>query len=260
MTFPNYKNKHNKTPTISPTHFTKDSEIKYKTTIFIYNRKILKYLKRELDTKPIPNNKHEFNSLGLYESKKYNILIVHLPIGAPVTGGATDELISIGTKQFVIFGLAGSLRKDLTHGNVVLCSKSLRDEGLSYHYVGPGTYAYPTKKLKDKVEFLMRKENITFYVGPSWTIDAPYMETKEEIEYYSKKGILTVEMESSAMFSVIDRRSGEGHNLEAVAIFLISDVVSEDENKYKFITSSADYKKYRIEDRVKEMANIFKKI
>lgn len=260
MSFPNYKNKHNKTPKTFPKYFTKHNKLKYKTAIFIYGRKILKYLKKELELKAIPNSKHEFNSFGLYENKKHNILVVHLPIGAPLTGVVTDELISIGTKQFIIFGLAGSLRNDLTHGSLVLCSKSIRDEGLSHHYVASGIYAYPTKKLKERIKILMNKEKIKFYIGPSWTIDAPYMETEEEIEYYGKKGILTVEMESSAMFSVINRRRREGYNLEALAIFLISDVVSENENKYNFIRSSADYKKYKIKDRVKEVANIFKKL
>ena len=259
MTFPQYKNKHNKAPSVSPTYFTKGSKIHDKTAIFIYTRKILAYLKKELNAKPLLGNKHEFNSLGLYEDKKRGILIVHLPIGAPITSSATDELVSLGTKRFIIFGLAGSLRNDLTHGNVVLCSKSLRDEGSSYHYVRPKAYAHPTKNLKDKMKSLMEQEKIDFRVGPSWTIDAPYMETKSEIEHYAKKGILTVEMESSAMFSVVERRRHEGYNLEVVAIFLISDIVSESE-KYKFINSNSDYKKYKLEDRVKEMANVFKKI
>ena len=258
MAFPHYKNKHKKEPVIHPSYFVK-GKMKYKTAVFVYTRTLLKFLIKFLDAKFMPYSRNKFNSFGLYESKKYKLLIVHLPIGSPVTSVATDELIASGVKRFIIFGFAGSLRDDIPYGNIVLCSKSLRDEGSSYHYVGPGTYAYPTK-LKDKVESIMRKEGIKFYVGPSWTIDTPYMETKEEVEYYAKKGILTVEMESSSMFSVVNRRNHEGYRLEAVAIFIISDLVTKSKDEYTFIRFPAHYKKYNIKDRVFEIANVIKKL
>ena len=69
------------------------------------------------------------------------------------------------------------------------------------------------------------------------------LETKEEVEYYRKKGILTIEMEASAMLSVIKRRNKEGYNVEGGAIFLISDVLDvRDESEYNFIMAE-EYKK-----------------
>ena len=41
----------------------------------------------------------------------------------------------------------------------------------------------------------------------SWTTDAPYRETPEEIAHYRGKGVLTVEMEAGALFAVAHARS-----------------------------------------------------
>ena len=49
-----------------------------------------------------------------------------------------------------------------------------------------------------------------------------FRETKKELEYYRKKGILTVEMEASALFAVAKARS-----VRASAAFAISDLLVE---------------------------------
>jgi purine-nucleoside phosphorylase len=43
---------------------------------------------------------------------------------------------------------------------------------------------------------------VTPGILPTWTTDAPYRETVEEITRYRGEGILTVEMEAAALFTV----------------------------------------------------------
>jgi uridine phosphorylase len=43
--------------------------------------------------------------------------------------------------------------------------------------------------------------------GWTWTTDAPYRETAEEIEEYRRRGVLTVEMEAAALFAVACARN-----------------------------------------------------
>jgi len=43
---------------------------------------------------------------------------------------------------------------------------------------------------------------VTYHVGPVWTTDAPYRETRSRIEHFRRRGVLGVEMESSAIFSI----------------------------------------------------------
>ena len=68
----------------------------------------------------------------------------------------------------------------------------------------------------------MRRAGVEFIKGPSWTIDAPYMESKEELKEYAGKRILTVEMEAAALFAVARVRRAK-----AAAVFLVSDVLTE---------------------------------
>jgi uridine phosphorylase len=42
--------------------------------------------------------------------------------------------------------------------------------------------------------------------GTTWTTDAPYRETVEEITEFRGRGVLTVEMEAAALFAVAQTR------------------------------------------------------
>lgn len=129
-----------------------------------------------------------------------------------------EELIALGGKEFLNIGTAGGLKKE----GIILCEKALRDEGTSYHYIPKGKFAYPDKSLTIRLEKLLKKINIPFMKGATWTIDAPYRETKAEIEKYSKQGIYTVEMEASALFSVAKYR-----NVKIASVFIVSDLLGK---------------------------------
>jgi uridine phosphorylase len=63
---------------------------------------------------------------------------------------------------------------------------------------------------------------IAYTRGPTWTIDAPYRETVEEIRHYQAEGVLTVEMEAAALFAV-----GQCRAIEVAAAFVISGSLGE---------------------------------
>ena len=65
---------------------------------------------------------------------------------------------------------------------------------------------FSNEKLTKKLGRLLEKNNMGYFEGTTWTIDAPYRETKKEVEKYSKQGISTVEMEASALFAVAKYR------------------------------------------------------
>jgi uridine phosphorylase len=103
-------------------------------------------------------------------------------------------------------------------GDFIVCSKAIRDEGTSHHYVESEKYAYPSDALVETVQQTLREREESFHVGPSWTTDAVYRETKAEIEQYADEGVLTVEMEASAVFTVAAHRG-----VDAGAMFVVSD-------------------------------------
>jgi len=139
-----------------------------------------------------------------------------LPIGAPAAAIAVEELSARGTELFIGVGAAGAISERLSVGDLAVCSAALRDEGTSHHYASPETFALPDAGLTAR----LREALPTAAYGPSWTTDAPYRETAEEIAEYRAEGILTVEMEASCLFTVARITGGT-----AAAAFVVSDVL-----------------------------------
>ena len=154
-------------------------------------------------------------------SASVGVVLVSGP-GAPQTAIVMEELAAIGARRFVLVGLAGSLQPNLRAGELVLCSRALRDEGTSHHYAKPGAFARPSPRLTARLRGSLEQAGARFREGPSWTIDAPYRETVAEVRRYRRQRILTVEMEASAAFAVANSLGGE-----AAALFVVSDHLDE---------------------------------
>jgi uridine phosphorylase len=143
-------------------------------------------------------------------------------IGAPALSVTVEELAAMGARRFVAVGFAGAVREELPAGSYVLCTRALRDEGTSYHYARPSRWAYPSPRLAKSLAAGLTARAVPYRRGPSWTIDAPYRETVDELRSVRRAGVLTVEMEASALFAIA--RVGR---LEAAAVFAISDLLDE---------------------------------
>ena len=71
------------------------------------------------------------------------------------------------------------------------------------------------------VEQVLADNRVDFRSGKIWTTDAVYRETREKVERYQKQGVLAVEMEISALFSVAQFRQ-----VELGAMLVVSDELS----------------------------------
>jgi uridine phosphorylase len=145
-------------------------------------------------------------------------------IGAPAAATVVDTLAALGTRRFLNLGAAGGLQPGARVGDLVVCDSAVRDEGVSHHYLAHARYSRPSAPLTDAMRQRLTAADCTFKVGPTWTIDAPYRETVEELRHYRAEGVLTVEMEAAAVFAVAEHRG-----LEAAAAFVLSDVLSDAE-------------------------------
>lgn len=139
-----------------------------------------------------------------------------LPISAPVAAIAVEELAALGAQTLIGVGTAGAIGGSLAAGDLVVCSGALRDEGTSHHYAPPERFALPDSGLTRR----LRGRLPAAASGPTWTTDAPYRETAEEIAQYRGEGILTVEMEAAALFTVARLRG-----VAAASAFCVSDVL-----------------------------------
>ena len=144
--------------------------------------------------------------------------------GAPGAAIVLEELVTLGATQFVNLGYAGALAHDVSFGDLVLCTKALRDEGVSHHYAPPARYADASRSLRAALASTLCRHDYDFVEGANWTIDALYRETREEAEAYRDEGVLTVDMEAAALFVI-----AQSLGVDVAALFVVSDHLLEAE-------------------------------
>ncbi len=142
--------------------------------------------------------------------------------GAPIIATALEELIAFGARRFVSIGLAGGLQSELQAGDVVIANRALRDEGTSYHYLPPARSVEADPALLQRLSAALSAQHLVHSVGASWTTDAPYRETRRQVEAHRAEGVKTVEMEAAALFAV-----GQRLNAPTAAIFIIGDRLAD---------------------------------
>jgi uridine phosphorylase len=157
-----------------------------------------------------------------YEDSR--MLVLKVPgFGAPTAVMTLEELIAFGIKKFVNLGAAGGLQQSMNVGDIVICESAIRDEGASHHYLPHEEYAYACPEMTERLCTAFERKGIQYSKGTSWTTDAPYRETIEELRRYRSDGVATVEMEASALFAV-----GAYRGVSVSSVFVISDLLSEE--------------------------------
>ncbi|AYZ12439.1 hypothetical protein EGY05_11115 [Chryseobacterium arthrosphaerae] len=208
-------------------HFSADidSFLQHKpihSVIFCYEEYLMEFIKANYKNE---SGRFWTADIHILQGEFQGIAVVgNFGIGGPASTHLLEILISQGIKNHIMIGHAGCLQKDLPIGSMILCEKAVRDEGLSYHYLPDEMFAYASTSMTAAIDRTLNSIKATYKTGSSWTIDSMYRETADEIAYYSKLGIDTVEMEAASMFAV-----GQFRNVSVGAIFVVSDIVAFEE-------------------------------
>ncbi len=157
----------------------------------------------------------------VYRFKNSSIGIVLTSVGAPITAGLIEEIGHVfSCDKFLLFGSCGTLDKSIPPKYLIVPTEAYRDEGTSYHYVEPSDYI----KIKNHnvVSNIFDELGIEYVKGKTWTTDAFYRETQEEMLLRKGEGCIAVEMEISACQAVADYKNVDfyaflyrGDNLDA---------------------------------------------
>jgi uridine phosphorylase len=150
-------------------------------------------------------------------------------IGAPAATAILEEVIECGVKKVFEVGLSGGIQPYLKPGDVVVVTEAIRDEGTSFHYLPPKVKVHSDPSLRKKLAEYLGRKGMMHYVGPVWSTDAAYRETVGKVRKFREKGVLCVDMETSAIFSLAGYR-----HVQAVSAQVISDILTESNWKLAF--------------------------
>lgn len=127
-------------------------------------------------------------------------------LGAPIVAAQAEELIALGAKRLVSIALAGGLQPDLPPGSIVVATGAIRDEGTSHHYLPAAREIAADPGLVEALSAALERHGAGFRRGLTWSTDAPYRETREEVAAYAGQGVLVVDMELAALLAVAQVR------------------------------------------------------
>jgi uridine phosphorylase len=144
--------------------------------------------------------------------------IATLPIGAPAAASLVEEMIACGMRTLIVTGAAGSLQPDAPIGTIVVPTSAIREEGTSHHYTPSHEPAVCSPRLVAAIEDELKQRGLKYVSGPSWTTDAVYREHRAKVDRYRAAGVITVEMELSALLTIAAYRG-----IECAAVFAVSD-------------------------------------
>ncbi|OJV93766.1 MAG: hypothetical protein BGO39_15470 [Chloroflexi bacterium 54-19] len=228
MAFPNFENKHQNDAFFSPKDFLNylqqinalpEFEIP-EALILCYQNSLAQYIEKNEEITQVNNS---FTRMWLLNSTGNKVgVCANFGIGAPAAAIILEEMVALGVKKFISIGTAGSLQNSSDIGDIIVCNKAIRDEGVSHHYLASDKYAYPSPVLTDRLKSELTKNDLAYTEGVSWTIDAIYRETVAEARHYQAEGVITVEMEASALMAVAQYRE-----VDLACAFVISDSLAE---------------------------------
>jgi uridine phosphorylase len=133
--------------------------------------------------------------------------IVACAVGAPFAVLIAEELFACGCQVLTSVTSAGQITPADKPPYFVIIERALRDEGTSYHYAAPATFAAADPKIVAAAVEALGRAGVHAHVGASWTTDAPFRETAEAIAAARAQGILAVEMEAAALYAFAQKRN-----------------------------------------------------
>ena len=127
-------------------------------------------------------------------------------IGSPSAAIAVEELAAVGVERFVRVGTTGALQPDIEIGDTVVATGAAKDEGTTERYEDVAVPAVPDHETLSALVDAAAAREAPVHVGPVATDDAFYAETDAYVQAWNEAGLLAVEMEAAAIFTLARRK------------------------------------------------------
>jgi DeoD family purine-nucleoside phosphorylase len=160
---------------------------------------------------------------GLWEGKR--VSVQGTGMGCPGATIVFEELIQLGVKRLLRVGTSGGLQPDHALGDLIVALTAVPADATASHMVGNEPHC-PTAswELIHEAVHVAKHADEPVRVGPIVSSDLFYNPDGGQYERWSKRGILAVEMEAAALFTV-----GALKGVQTGCLLTVSDIVVEGE-------------------------------
>src|ERR1700733_10936305 len=146
---------------------------------------------------------------GLYDAKP--VSVQGTGMGGPGATIVFDELIQLGCKKLIRVGTCGGLQPSHALGDLIVALTAVPADSTAMPLVPNEPHGPPAKP-----------GGPDLHVGPIVSSDLFYNPDGGQYERWSSRGVLAVEMEAAALFTV-----GALRGIEAGCLLTVSDIVVE---------------------------------
>ena len=148
-------------------------------------------------------------------------------MGCPSATIVFEELIQLGCKKLIRVGTSGGLQAHHQLGDLIVALTAVPADSTAMHLVGNEPHC-PTAswELIHEAVHIAKHSEQHLHVGPIVSSDLFYNPNEGQYERWSSRGVLAVEMEASALFTVAALRG-----VQSACLLTVSDIVVEGEFK-----------------------------
>ncbi|MFD1565668.1 nucleoside phosphorylase [Haloarchaeobius amylolyticus] len=139
-----------------------------------------------------------------YEGRE--LTICSTGIGCPSAAIAIEEMANVGVETFLRVGTTGALQSDIEIGDMVVATGAAKNEGTTKRYEAVEYPAVPDYDALSALVDAAQANDEDVHVGPIASDDAFYAETGDTVADWEDAGLLAVEMEAAAVFSLARRK------------------------------------------------------
>lgn len=158
---------------------------------------------------------------GTWEGKP--VSVQGTGMGCPGATIVFEELCQLGCTKLMRVGTCGGLQAHHALGDLIVALTAVPADSTAMHLVG-GEPHCPTAswELIHGAVHVAKELGMPMHVGPIVSSDLFYNPSEGQYERWSKRGVLAVEMEASALFTV-----GALRGVQAGCLLTVSDIVVE---------------------------------
>jgi purine-nucleoside phosphorylase len=193
------------------------------------------------------DNVHEYNKVrnmlgftGYFQGTK--VSVQGSGMGLPSTAIYTHELIhEYSVKTLIRLGTAGSLQPDVEVGDIILAMSASTDSNMNQMLFQGRDYA-PTADfgLLQATYETSKRLNIPVKVGGILSTDTFYSDNSERYKIWTEHGVLGVEMESTAIYTIAAANQVRALTVLTVSDNLLTGIAASSEEREKNIANECE--------------------